>query len=191
MAVKKSKKNKKDVADKSINSDPMIDIENNEEGVDLKTEKNPSQQLEDMKKQYDELKDKYLRLFADFENYKKRAVKDKLDLMKTAAQDTLAALLPVLDDFDRAGKAAGQRGNADSFNAGIGLIIQKLSNILAQKGLSEMASNGVAFDPELHEAITEIPVPAEEMKGVVVDTVEKGYYLNDKIIRHAKVVVGK
>lgn len=191
MAVKKSKKNKKDVADKSINSDPMIDIENNEEGVDLKTEKNPSQQLEDMKKQYDELKDKYLRLFADFENYKKRAVKDKLDLMKTAAQDTLAALLPVLDDFDRAGKAAGQGGNADSFNAGIGLIIQKLSNILAQKGLSEMASNGVAFDPELHEAITEIPVPAEEMKGVVVDTVEKGYYLNDKIIRHAKVVVGK
>ena len=191
MAAKKSKKNKKDVADKSTNSDPMIEMENNEEGVDLKTENNPSQQPEDMKKQYDELKDKYLRLFADFENYKKRAVKDKLDLMKTAAQDTLSALLPVLDDFDRAGKAAGQGGNADSFNAGIGLIIQKSSNIPGQRGLSEMESNGVAFDPELHEAITEIPAPAEEMKGVVVDTVEKGHYLNDKIIRHAKVVVGK
>lgn len=148
-------------------------------------------QLEDMKKQYDELKDKYLRLFADFENYKKRTVKDKLDMMKTAAQDTLSALLPVLDDFDRAGKAAEQSGNADSFNAGIGLIVQKLTNTLGQKGLSVMDTEGVAFDPELHEAVTEIPAPSKKLKGHVVDTIEKGYYLNDKIIRHAKVVVGK
>ena len=164
------------------------DLDINEQEV---AEENVADALSELEEEFQREKDRYMRLFAEFENYKKRAVKDKLDLMKTAAQDTLSALLPVLDDFDRAGKAAGQGGNADSFNAGIGLIIQKLSNILAQRGLSEMESNGVAFDPELHEAITEIPAPAEEMKGVVVDTVEKGYYLNDKIIRHAKVVVGK
>jgi molecular chaperone GrpE len=191
MAAKKSKKSKKDVAEKSKNNNPAAEVDSKEGKVDVKVENDPVVELEDMKKQYDELKDKYLRLFADFENYKKRTVKDKLDMMKTAAQDTLSALLPVLDDFDRAGTAAEQSGNADSFNAGIGLIVQKLTNTLGQKGLKVMETDGVAFDPELHEAITEIPAPSKKLKGHIVDTIEKGYYLNDKIIRHAKVVVGK
>ncbi len=191
MAAKKNKKSEKEVTEKSKNNDPAVEVNSKEGKVDVKVENDLGGQLEDMKKQYDELKDKYLRLFADFENYKKRTVKDKLDMMKTAAQDTLSALLPVLDDFDRAGKAAEQSGNADSFNAGIGLIVQKLTNTLGQKGLSVMDTEGVAFDPELHEAVTEIPAPSKKLKGHVVDTIEKGYYLNDKIIRHAKVVVGK
>ena len=191
MAAKKSKKSKKEVADKSKNTNSAPEVESKEGKVEVKVEKDAGAALEDMKKQYDELKDKYLRLFADFENYKKRTVKDKLDMMKTAAQDTLSALLPILDDFDRAGKAAEQSGNADSFNDGIGLIVQKMTSALSQKGLKVMDTNGVEFDPELHEALTEIPAPNKDLKGRVVDTIEKGYYLNDKIIRHAKVVVGK
>lgn len=195
MAAKKSKKTKKDAAEKSKNTDPIIekekDMENGEGAVEVKMAKEETSGLEDMQKQYDELKDKYLRLFADFENYKKRTIKDKLEMMKSAAQDTLSALLPVLDDFDRAENAAKQAGNEDSFNDGVGLIVQKLHTTLGQKGLKEMESNGEPFDPELHEAVTEIPAPSKKMKGHVVDTIEKGYYLNDKIIRHAKVVVGK
>lgn len=144
----------------------------------------------ELKQQVGELKDKYMRLFAEFENYKKRSVREKLDWMKTAAQDTMSALLPVLDDFDRAKKFA--EGNQESaWSDGVELVYQKLYNSLKQKGLEAMESTGQAFDPELHDAITEIPAPTEDMQGKVIDTVEKGYRLNDKIIRHAKVVVGK
>lgn len=141
-------------------------------------------ELETAQKDHQELKDKYMRLFAEFDNHKKRTVKEKLDLMKTASQDILTALLPVLDDFDR----AKQNGE---LSEGIGLIYNKFRNVLQNKGLNLMESNGEPFNPELHEAVTEIPAPTEDMKGKVVDTVEKGYTLGDKIIRHAKVVVGK
>lgn len=140
--------------------------------------------------QMNELRDKYMRMYAEFENYKRRAVREKIDWMKTASQDTLSALLPVLDDFDRARKFAENKAEA-GWSEGVELVYQKLYNSLRHKGLEAMDSNGQPFDPELHEAITEIPVPSEEMKGKVVDTLEKGYLLNDKIIRHAKVVVGK
>jgi molecular chaperone GrpE len=140
--------------------------------------------IEQMEAEVSELKDKYLRLFAEFDNYKKRTVKEKLDLMRTAAQDTLASMLPVMDDFDRAKKT-------EQFSEGVELLYQKLASSLKNRGLNEMESTGTEFNPELHEAITEIPAPSEDMKGKVVDTIEKGYYLHDKIIRHAKVVVGR
>jgi molecular chaperone GrpE len=143
-----------------------------------------------LRQQLDEVRDKYMRMYAEFENYKKRSVREKLDWMKTAAQDTMSALLPVLDDFDRAKKFAGEKTET-GWSEGVELVYQKLYNILKQKGLEPMQSTGEVFDPELHDAITEIPAPAEELKGKVVDTIEKGYRLNDKIIRHAKVVVGK
>lgn len=142
-------------------------------------------------KQLDELKDKYLRLMAEFENYKRRTVREKMDLMKNAAQDTMSALLPVLDDFDRARKAADQNDKGNLFEEGIGLVYKKLYDTLKHRGLEPMVTDGEPFDPEMHEALTEIPAPSEEMKGKIMDTVEKGYRLNDKIIRHAKVVVGK
>lgn len=144
-----------------------------------------------VKQQVGELKDKYLRLFAEFENFRKRTVKEKMDLMRNAAQDTLSALLPVLDDFDRAKKIADNENTEETFSEGVNLVYQKLYNILQQRGLKPMESTGESFDPELHEAVTEIPAPTEDMKGKVIDTIEKGYWLNDKIIRHAKVVVGK
>jgi len=160
-----------------------------EEGADSNDEL--AEEYEQLKVKYEESRDKYLRLLAEFENYKKRTIREKMDMMKSAAQDTLSALLPVLDDFDRAKKAAESNDKGALFEEGIGLVYQKLYNTLQQKGLKPMESDGQPFDPELHEAFTEIPAPSEEMKGHVVDTIEKGYRLNDKIIRHAKVVVGK
>lgn len=148
-------------------------------------------ELEEKTQELGELKDKYLRLQAEFDNFRKRSMKEKLEFMMTAAQDTISVLLPVLDDFDRAKKNAEDENNVEPFSEGVMLVYDKLHKTLEQKGLKIMESTGEDFDPELHEAITEIPAPNEEMKGKVMDTVEKGYFLKDKIIRHAKVVVGK
>ena len=148
-------------------------------------------EVEELNIQIAELKDKYLRLFAEFDNYKKRTIKEKVDLMKTAAQDTMSALLPVLDDFDRAKQAAEGDSTVHFDDEGVMLVYNKLYSSLNQKGLQPMESTGEEFDPEFHEAITEIPAPTEDMKGKIIDTIEKGYLLKDKIIRHAKVVVGK
>jgi molecular chaperone GrpE len=147
------------------------------------------QEIETLKAEIEEAKDKYLRLFAEFDNFKKRSVKERFELMKTAAQETITSLLPVLDDFDRAKKSAD--AGTESFSEGVQLVYQKLFSTLEHKGLKAMESTGVDFDPEWHEAITDIPAPTEEMKGKVIDTIEKGYTLNEKIIRYAKVVVAK
>jgi len=154
-------------------------------------ELSPEDEIAELKTQVGELKDKYLRAFAEFENYKKRSVREKLELMKTAAQDTMSGLLPVLDDFDRAKKAADAVDSEEQFSEGVELLYHKLYNVLKAQGLEPMESTGNPFDPELHEAITEIPAPSEDLKGKIIDTVEKGYKLKDKIIRYAKVVVGK
>ena len=148
-------------------------------------------ELEEKEQQITELKDKYIRLLAEFDNHKKRTVREKLDMMQSAAQDTLSALLPVLDDFDRAKTNAESDDSVEVFSEGVSLVYNKLYNVLQQRGLKPMESTGEDFDPELHEAITEIPAPSEDMKGKNIDTIEKGYFLKDKIIRHAKVVVGK
>lgn len=145
----------------------------------------------DQGQQIAELKDKYVRLFAEFENYKRRTAKERIELIKTASQDAIAALLPVIDDFDRAKKIADDPESTEQFSDGVTLVYDKLKKTLANKGLKAMESTGEDFDPEYHEAITEIPAPIEDMKGKVIDTVETGYFLNDKIIRYAKVVVGK
>jgi molecular chaperone GrpE len=155
------------------------------------TDEQTDEAMKKIKKENQELKDKYLRLYAEFDNFKKRTVKEKLDLMKTASADTIKALLPVLDDFDRAKKNAEDENTQESFSEGVSLVYQKLYAALQAKGLQPMDSNEQPFDPELHEAVTEIPAPAEAMKGKIIDTIERGYLLNDKIIRHAKVVVGK
>ena len=148
-------------------------------------------ELDQLKNELGESKDKYLRLYAEFENFKKRTVKEKMDLMKNAAQDTLSNLLPVMDDFDRAKTSAEDDGTQESFSEGVTLVYNKLHSTLSNMGVKPMESTGEVFDPELHEAVTEIPAPDETMKGKIVDTILTGYYLNDKIIRHAKVVVGK
>lgn len=175
-----------------IEHDPLPEAAEGETGGKKKKkahkEGEKTQQLE---AEVAELKDKYLRLFAEFDNYKKRTIKEKLDLMRTAAQDTLASMLPIIDDFDRAKKIADDPSTTEQFSEGVQLVFQKLHATMKQLGVQAMDSNGAEFNPELHEAITEIPAPTEELRGKVVDTIEKGYYLHDKIIRHAKVVVGR
>ncbi|PHI18646.1 nucleotide exchange factor GrpE [Lewinellaceae bacterium SD302] len=137
-----------------------------------------------------EMNDRYLRLFAEFENYKKRTMRERLQLMETAGSKTMKALMPVLDDFDRARKAAeSDEAKLAEYESGVGLIVKKMYTALKGLGLEPMESTGADFDADKHEAITEIPSP--DMAGKVVDTVEKGYILNGNIIRYAKVVVGK
>ena len=136
-------------------------------------------------------KDKFLRLFAEFENYKKRTTKERIELYKTAGQDIMSSLLPVLDDFDRAISEISKTKEKELLK-GVELIRQKMGNVLGGQGLSEIKTTaGDAFDGEIHDAITQIPAPSEDLKGKIVDIIEKGYTLNDKIIRHPKVVVGQ
>lgn len=137
-----------------------------------------------------ELKDKYLRLYSEFDNYKRRTAKERIDLSKTANQEMMVALLPVVDDFERARQSMQSAQDVQSVKEGVDLIFSKLSGILQQKGLRSMEAVGKPFDAEIHEAITQIPAPDENLKGKVMDEVEKGYYLNDKVIRFAKVVIG-
>lgn len=155
---------------------------------------NPSklkEQLDELTAKNEEMKDKYLRLFADFDNHKKRTAKEKLELIDSAGKEFFVALLPVVDDFERSLKAIESNESNTALKEGIELVYHKLLKTLENKGVKPMESNGSEFNADLHEAITEIPAPSEEMKGKVIDTVEKGYYLNDKILRYAKVVVGK
>ena len=136
------------------------------------------------------LNDKYLRLYSDFENFRKRQAKEKLDLLTNASEGLIVSLLPVLDDFDRALKTLADRPDEDPVAEGVKLIHSKLLNTLKQKGLEPADAMGKDFDTDFHEAITSIPAPSEELKGKVVDVTEKGYLLNGKVIRYAKVVVG-
>ena len=147
--------------------------------------------LEELQAEHQELKDKYLRQVAEFDNLRKRNAKERRDLIKTAGSDVIRDLLPVLDDIDRAIKVADADDNDDTINDGVRLVFRRLQTILQGKGLKGIESTGEPFNPEVHEAVTEFPAPTEEQKGKVFDTIEKGYTLNDKIIRFPKVVVGK
>lgn len=183
---------KKDhTADEFPDQDQSLGTEETADGTTEPATGNSEESTAGTAVESDDLKDKYLRLFAEFDNYKKRTIRERLDLMKSASQDMMTAILPVLDDFDRAQKnAEAQEKTGDPVLEGLLLVHTKLYGILRQKGLEDMDPTGEDFDSELHEAITEIPAPTPEMKGKVIDTIEKGYRLNDKIIRHAKVVVG-
>ncbi len=136
-----------------------------------------------------ETNEKYLRLYSEFDNYRKRTSKERIDLSKTASEDMIINLLPVLDDFERALKAIEPNEQVNALREGVDLIYNKLQLILTQKGLKAMESIGNLFDPDLHEAIAQIPAKDEESKGKIFDEVVKGYYLFDKVIRYAKVVV--
>ena len=149
-----------------------------------------AEKMQELGQKLDEMNDKYLRLFSEFDNFRKRTQKERLELFKTASEDVMVALLPILDDFERALKASEENGADENHKEGIELIYNKFSNTLKQRGLESLDSMGQEFDTDFHEAITNIPAPSPEMKGKVVDVTEKGYKLNEKVIRFAKVVVG-
>ncbi len=155
-----------------------------------KKDKN-KKEIAELKEKLEEMNDRYLRLIAEFDNYKKRNAKERMEWMKSAGQDVILSVLPTLDDFNRAMKQMQNSNDVTAVKEGVTLIYNKLKSTLETRGLKQLDSIGQDFNPEQHEAITEIPAPSEEMKGKVVDEIEKGFMLNDKMLRYAKVVVGK
>lgn len=145
---------------------------------------------EKLKAEASEWQNKYLRLYAEFDNFKRRTVKERMEMLQTAGKDVITALLPVLDDFERAQKSMETAVDIEGVKEGVKLVHSKLKKILVQKGLKEMETKGTEFDADIHDAITNIPAPSEDLKGKIVDELEKGYTLNDKVIRFAKVIVG-
>lgn len=147
--------------------------------------------IEKMEEQIAEQKDKYIRLFAEFDNFKRRTAKENIELRQTAGKEIIASLLDVLDDCDRAEKVMNNSEDVGIIKEGVQLVFNKLRSVLYAKGLKAMESVQTEFNADLHEAVTEIPAPTPDLQGKVIDEVTKGYYLSDKIIRFAKVVVGK
>jgi len=138
-----------------------------------------------------EMNDKYLRLSAEFDNYRKRTLRERMELTKTAAESVMLSILPVTDDFERAMHSIDQGMDFEATKEGILLIYNKFKEFNKQNGITEIEAVGKSFDTDLHEALTKIPAPSEELKGKIIDVIQKGYYLNDKVIRFAKVVVGE
>ena len=162
-----------------------------EETVENATEQEePKDPLEELQAQYNELNDKYLRLYSEFENFRKRTTKERIDLIKNGGEDVFKMLLPIIDDFERARTNMETAEDVPSVKEGVDLIYTKLIKELGNKGLKPMETKGEVFDSEIHEAITQFPAPSDDMKGKVIDEAEKGYFLHEKVIRFAKVVVG-
>ena len=159
-----------------------------------KVAKKPAKKEQDLSKikaDLEESKDKYLRLYSEFENFRRRTAKEKLEMVGSANEGLIQMLLPIIDDFERAEKSMSEAEDIQSVKEGVELIFNKFKSILEQKGVKQIeVDKGSEFDLELHEAITQIPAPEDELKGKVVDVVEKGYTLNDKVIRFSKVVTG-
>ena len=175
-----NKENTKEEEIKIDEQEPQVE-QNHEE---VKKELTPEELIQ-------QEKDKYLRLFAEFENYKKRTSRERIELFKTASQELMTSLLPIMDDFDR-GLSEIKKVKDKELLKGMQLINDKFKNTLIQKGLTEIeVKEGDVFDAEIHEAITQIPAPSDKLKGKVIDAVEKGYKLGEKIIRYPKVVIGQ
>lgn len=176
---------------KDKNKEAVLEEENTMEQTSEENTENQVDPIEELRTQYENEKDRYLRLFAEFENYKKRTGRERIDMFKTAGQDVIVSLLPVMDDFDRAIKEIDRSGD-EALLTGIELISNKLRETLRAKGLEAIdTKEGETFDSEIHEAVTQIPAPSPKMKGKIIDVIEKGYTMGDKIIRFPKVVIGQ
>lgn len=156
----------------------------------IKTDKK-TKQIQELGEKLNELNDKYLRLNAEFDNYRRRTIKEKSDLIKNAGEDILVNILPLMDNFERAIKSIEESKEIDAVKEGILLIYNNFKEFLIQKGIKEIPANNETFNTDLHEAIAKIPAPNEDLKGKIVDVTEKGYRLNEKVIRFSKVVVGE
>lgn len=197
---KKNKKDSQDVENKEVKKEfkdfeeikdteePKESKENEEskKAEEVKEEKDPLAELQD---KYNELNDKYIRLYSEFDNYRKRTANEKIELIKTASESTISTMLPILDDFERALPTMEKSEDKSNYEGAL-LIYNKLKKALEQKGLEEINANGAEFNTDEHEALTQIPAPEESLKGKVMDVIQKGYKLNGKVIRYARVVVG-
>lgn len=190
--------NKKDI-NEEIEETPVTDQEtvqeegtqNSEESAEAKAEEKEEPAKPTIEEELEMYKDKHLRMYSEFENFRRRSSKERIELMQNAGQEIITALLPILDDFDRAKAANENSEDLEAIKEGMELIYNKIFTLLGQKGLKPMEAQGKDFNSDDYEAIAKIPAPTEDLKGKVIDVTEKGYYLNNKIIRHAKVVVGE
>lgn len=190
MAEKNMKNKESDTSE--FNSEIDINTDENVSGTTHLNEPVAEETaMEKLKNELAEAKDKYIRLVAEFDNFRKRNAKERIELIQTAGKEVIKDLLDVLDDCDRAQKQLETSEDSSEIKEGVMLVFNKLRNTLQARGVKSMDTVNKEFDPDLHEAVTEIPAASEKMKGKIIDEVMKGYYLNDKIIRHAKVVVGK
>ena len=170
----------------------VLDAENDSAAEDSEeTEQDLARDLEATQAALEKEKKEYLFLMAEFDNYRKRVVKEKSEILRNGAEKVLAGLLPMVDDFERGLAATADADDAAAVRSGMELIYNKLVKYLESNGVKAMDSTGKDFDPELHEAIASIPAPSDDLKGKVVDTTQKGYMINDKVLRHAKVAVGQ
>tara|TARA_R110002049_G_scaffold140720_10_gene301929 strand:+ start:5343 stop:5906 length:564 start_codon:yes stop_codon:yes gene_type:complete len=181
------------IKDESVENDNIEKKETNEETATTEAQETVElDPLEEKEIQIKELNDKYLRLYSEFDNYRKRTQKERIDLIQTGGEDVFKLLLPIIDDFERAQKSMDEKADFETLKEGVDLIYNKLISSLTSKGLQQMPSSvGEKFDSDVQEAITQIPAPSDDMKGKVIDEVEKGYLLKEKVIRYAKVVVGQ
>jgi len=186
-----SKKSKVKEMDETVENQESVETpELNGEEVQESVPEAEQTEEEQLREELAKEKDKFLRLFAEFENFKKRTSKERMDLFKTAGQEVIVSLLPVMDDFDRAIKEISKTEEKELFK-GVELISTKFKETLKGKGLEEVkVGEGDVFDAEIHDAVTQIPAPNKKLKGKVIDVIEKGFKLGDRIIRHPKVVVG-
>jgi molecular chaperone GrpE len=182
----------KNIFKKMKTDENEINDQQDQENVQQETETGNEKDVEiaDLKAKVTELNDKYTRLYSEFDNFRKRTAKEKKEIMDAGGEDVFKSMLPVIDDFERAIKSNSEATDLNAINDGVQLIYNKFKSTLTQKGLTEMKAIGEVFNPDIHEAITNVPAPSEELKGKVIDELEKGYALNGKIIRFAKVVIG-
>lgn len=187
----KAKKNAE--VEDSANEAAETTENNSETSADEKVEKEktPEEKIAELEQQLEKEKKEYLFLMADFDNFRKRTMKEKIEIMKNGAEKAMLDILPVIDDFERALQAMSEQSNIDSLKEGVELIYNKFIKYLESNGVKAIDSNKAEFDTELHEAVANFPTPEDDLKGKVIDTVQKGYKINDKVLRHAKVVVGQ
>ena len=187
-SVEEMNKSEQEQATEEKSQNEVDNTADNMQKVDTKGQESAGGKLEE---EVNNLKDKYLRLYSDFENYKRRSAKERLEIISSANKDLMIELLPVLDDFERALNVSNENTETAPVHEGVQLVYTKFLKILEQKGLKVMEIKpGDAFDSEYHEAVAQIPAPDENLKGKIVDVLEKGFYLGDKVIRFAKVVTG-
>jgi molecular chaperone GrpE len=186
-------KNEEAMVDETAQTEENVSGENTQEEAqaELSAEEQLANMLTEAQQMVEEQKDKYLRLSAEFDNYRKRTLKEKAELIKNGGEKTLTAILPVLDDFERALKNMEASEETKAMKEGVELIFSKFQKILGQEGLQKIETEGQAFDTDFHEAIALIPAPSEDLKGKILDCVQTGYMLNEKVIRHAKVAVAQ
>lgn len=194
MMDKENEKEEKDSVNEEITNETESVETPNEESTSEATEPTETDikaELETLKEKCETMHNDYLRLYADFDNYKKRALKDKAELIKSAGENIFNNILPLVDDFERAMKAMENATEVASVKEGVDLIYGKFLSFLSQNGVKVIETEAKDFDTDFHEAIAKIPAPSEEMKGKIIDCTQKGYMLNEKVIRYAKVVVGE